>query len=158
MGGTAPRRLVASLPRGVATSLSPVVVALLLPVGAAVAQGAVAADASTCFTAASPFEAPVRIDERNQRLFVVARRPQPGAERLRAAFAELAPCLRAPGMGTWKISLFSDRRFAGYKDEPSIKAYVRSGEWAVGYLGEYDGASRVLTLDPLTRPTVSRLP
>lgn len=129
-----------------------------LLVGAATAQGTAAADASACFTTSSLFEAPSRIDWRNERLFVVARQPRVGAERLRAAFAELASCLRGANMGNWKVSLFSDRRFAGYKDEATIVAYVRSGEWAAGYLGEYDGASGILTLDPVTQPTVSHLP
>ncbi len=150
-------RLAVSLLVGTAVALPPSG-ALLLPFGAAAAQGSAAAVASACFTTSGLFEAPIRIDRRNERLFVVARQPQAGAERLRAAFAELASCLRGSGMGNWKVSLFSDRRFAGYKDEAAVNDYVRSGEWAAGYLGEYDGASRILTLDPVTRPTVSRLP
>jgi hypothetical protein len=48
----------------------------------------------------------------------------------------------------WSISVFSDERYATFKDNPKIKDYVTDGRWAAGYLAEYAYQFRFLTMWP----------
>jgi hypothetical protein len=49
----------------------------------------------------------------------------------------------------WQASLFSDARYAGYKDEKRVEPFLINGTWARNYLAEYDNRSGVFTLYPL---------
>jgi len=55
------------------------------------------------------------------------------------------------------LSVFSDKKLAGYKDEPNIIPFHKTDEWSKGYLAEYDAASKTLTLNPVTHPEEIKL-
>ena len=52
----------------------------------------------------------------------------------------------------WALSVFSEKKFAGYMDEPEIVPFHENYQWAKGYLAEYDSSTGILTLDPLISP------
>src|SRR5215510_136767 len=95
----------------------------------------------------------VRIDERSKRLFV---RMDPMlidnlsavSARVREGGAYVRVCKKDWG-GDWVISLFSDPRLAGYKDDPALLTFVMDGSWGDSYLGEYDNEKHLLTIHPL---------
>lgn len=100
----------------------------------------------------------VRIDERNERLFV---RADPGvAEDVKAASQRIADartyieaCKTGWSAG-WSVSLFSSAERAGYKDDPALETFVMDGSWRASYLAEYQNASGLLVtfpLDPIRR-------
>jgi len=49
----------------------------------------------------------------------------------------------------------AEAELAGYKDEPEIRPLLLDGSWVAGYLAEYSGRRKVLTLHPL-QPSLRR--
>ncbi|WP_299438088.1 hypothetical protein [uncultured Rhodospira sp.] len=110
-----------------------------------------AADIIPCLEEAYGRDAVVRLDDRNARVFLV----WPAERNLDTtgvlAFVHDADtCFRPhPDWAeTYSVSLFSARRFAGYKTEPDILPLVKDGTWIPAYLAEFDRGSRTLTFHP----------
>lgn len=95
----------------------------------------------------------VRVDDRNERLFVVASDSDvanmPTVKKMvREADAYVAAC-KGAWSAKWSVSVFSDKKYAAYKDEDQVAPYLQSGEWATAYLAEYDNSNGQLTRFPL---------
>jgi hypothetical protein len=94
----------------------------------------------------------IRIDDAQKRVFVnTTLRQINSAERAKKIIRSLESSIREcrPTWGQlWSASFFTDPRFAGYKDEPKLQAYVVRGEWSNAYVGEYDRSSKTLTVMP----------
>ena len=103
----------------------------------------------------------VRIDDRNERIFVIAHGEQintttKARKLLLALQASLKQC--RPGWGrTWAVSFFSDVKYAGYKSDDNIAALVANGSWARAYLGEYERQTQRLILNPAERERIKFL-
>lgn len=94
----------------------------------------------------------VRIDDRNERIFVVAQEGQINTSAkarkvLLPVQASLKQC--RPNWGrTWAVSFFSDAKYAGYKSDDNMAALVANGSWAKAYLAEYERQTQRLILNP----------
>lgn len=103
----------------------------------------------------------VRIDDRNERIFVIARADQinttvKARKVLFALEASLKQC--RPGWGkTWAVSFFSDAKYAGYKSDENVAALVANGSWAKAYLAEYERETQRLILNPAERERIKFL-
>ena len=103
----------------------------------------------------------VRIDDRNERIFVIAHFEQinSGAKARKLLLplqASLKQC--RPNWGrTWAVSFFSDPKYAGYKSDDNIAALVANGSWAKAYLGEYERQTQRLILNPAERERIKFL-
>ena len=94
----------------------------------------------------------VRIDDRNERIFVIAQESQINTSAkarnlLLLLQASLKQCRPAWGK-TWAVSFFSNARYAGYKSDENVAALVANGSWAKAYLGEYERLTQRLILNP----------
>ena len=100
----------------------------------------------------------VRIDDRNERIFVIAQANQinttaKARKLLLVLQASLKQC--RPGWGrTWAVSFFSDARYAGYKSDDNMAAFVANGRWSEAYLGEYERPTQRLILNPAARERI----
>lgn len=95
----------------------------------------------------------VRIDQPNERLFVQASPEVVSDLRnvralLRQAKEYVERCQKTWSRN-WSISIFSEAKYAGYKDEKEIRKYVMDGSWERAYLGEYDNQYGLLVRYPL---------
>ena len=103
----------------------------------------------------------VRIDDRNERVFVVVKIDQINttAKARKLLFplqASLKQC--RPNWGrTWAVSFFSDAKYAGYKSDDNLAALVANGSWARAYLGEYERQTQRLILNPAERERIKFL-
>src|SRR5690348_6036707 len=94
----------------------------------------------------------VRIDDRNERIFVVAQEGQINTSAkarkiLLPVQASLKQC--RPNWGrTWAVSFFSDAKYAGNKSDDNMAALVANGSWAKAYLAEYERQTQRLILNP----------
>lgn len=97
----------------------------------------------------------VRVDDRNERIFVIARDDQINTTaKARKLLLPLQASLKQcrPGWGKeWAISFFSDAKYAGYKSDENMAAFVANGRWAKAYLGEYERQTQRLILNPAER-------
>lgn len=83
----------------------------------------------------------VRVDENNKRLFVISKKLPENQ------FKEILPlseiCFKdTPWKTEWSISIFTDKKFAGYKNESDIIPYHKGNIWAQSYIGEYEGKNK----------------
>lgn len=103
----------------------------------------------------------VRIDDRNERIFVIARIDQINTTaKARKLLLPLQASLKQcrPGWGrTWAVSFFSDSKYAGYKSDENIAALVANGSWAKAYLAEYERETQRLILNPAERERIKFL-
>lgn len=94
----------------------------------------------------------VRIDDRNERIFVIARIDQINTTaKARKLLLPIQAALKQcrPNWGrTWAVSFFSDPKYAGYKSDDNMAALVASGSWARNYLAEYERLTQRLILNP----------
>lgn len=94
-----------------------------------------------------------RVDVRNQRLFVEASAAQvvdsTVVNRLILDSAEFIARCHAGWSPQWSLSFFSNKKYAGYRDEQPLRPYVVSGEWMNAYVAEYDHAARKLVRYPV---------
>lgn len=117
-----------------------------------------------CASAAQECRTPqnvVRVDERNERLFVEASEldvtsPEAAKTLIQGAESYIHAC-RTAWTTKWSVSVFSDRKYAGYKDEQSLLPHVQSGAWQQAYLAEYDRADGSLVLFPAGKATRTQL-
>ena len=94
----------------------------------------------------------VRIDDRNERIFVIARIDQintsaKARKLLLPLQASLTQCRQDWGK-TWAVSFFSDVKYVGYKSDENVAAFVANGTWAKAYLAEYERLTQRLVLYP----------
>lgn len=103
----------------------------------------------------------VRIDDRNERIFVIAQESQINTTaRARKLLLLLQASLKQcrPGWGeTWAVSFFTDPKYAGYKSDENVAALVANGTWARAYLGEYERLTQRLILNPAQRDRIKFL-
>lgn len=93
----------------------------------------------------------VRVDKTQQRFFI--QQSPATSETLNPLINKIQTCLNShEWKNKWSLSVFSDKKLAGYKDEPNIIPFHKNSEWSKGYLAEYDANSKTLTLNPLTNP------
>lgn len=95
----------------------------------------------------------VRIDERNERLFVQAS-PEivsdlGNVKELLRKTKEYVETCHTIWSRNWSVSIFAEAKYAGYKDEGKIRGYVMDGSWEKAYLGEYDNHNGLLIRFPL---------
>jgi hypothetical protein len=94
----------------------------------------------------------VRIDDRNERIFVIAHVDQINtATKARKLLLPLQASLKQcrPGWAkAWAVSFFADPKYAGYKSEDNMAAFVANGSWSKAYLGEYERQTQRLILNP----------
>jgi len=93
----------------------------------------------------------VRVHKEQQRFFI--QEQQVTHENLRPVIAKISACLKNhEWKEKWSLSVFSDKKLAGYKDEPNIIPFHNNDEWSKGYLAEFDASSHILTLNPVVKP------
>jgi hypothetical protein len=98
----------------------------------------------------------VRVDEERQRFFI--QQSQATLESLNPLITKIQGCLNSHvWKDNWSLSVFSEKKFAGYKDEPNIIPFHNNDEWSKGYLAEFDAASNTLTLPAFTNSTERRI-
>lgn len=101
---------------------------------------------SVCFEAKANMSI-VKIDERNHRFFAIPK--QLSEEVIVSKIKSSAECFNnSSWSNNWNVSVFSNEKYAGYKDEPRIIPYHKNDEWAKAYLGEFDGSSQTYTSFP----------
>jgi hypothetical protein len=93
----------------------------------------------------------VRVDNRNHRFFVVGRQInvidiKDNLSRLEKCFAD------TEWQPDWAISVFTDAKYAGYKDEDRIIPFHKDNAWANAYVLEYDRESGSLIQNPAVNP------
>ncbi len=89
----------------------------------------------------------VRVDEQNKRLFVV--HPTLTSEEFNANLAGIKACIGGKAWGDdWAISVFTDQKYAGYKDEKSIIPFHKDNAWAKAYRFEYSNSESKLLKSP----------
>jgi len=94
--------------------------------------------ASSCVENVAGFEI-VRVDDKNHRYFVV----QDSGTSLsdKELIKKLSVCfIKTDWNNDWSVSLFSEKEFAGYIDEPTIIPLHSGNQWAKAYLAEYNGS------------------
>jgi len=117
------------------------------------------ASVAACANAGDNCQAPgnvARVDDRNERLFVIASEsdiagPTKIEKIVEGAGSYIAAC-RRDWSSKWSVSAFSDKKYAAYKDEPQVAPYIENGEWQKAYLAEYDNSDASLVRFPL-QPT-----
>ena len=93
----------------------------------------------------------VKIDKRNHRFFIASHKLEVNdialnIEKLRACFS--ASSWKNP----WSLSVFSEEKYAGYKDEGHIVQYHEDNSWAKAYVAEYSEESGELMSYPFVDP------
>ncbi len=103
----------------------------------------------------------VRIDDRNERIFVIAQIDQINTTaKARKLLLFFQACLKQcrPAWGkAWAVSFFSDAKYAGYKSDDNVAALVANGSWSKAYLGEYERQTQRLVLNPAERERIKFL-
>jgi len=94
----------------------------------------------------------VRIDDRNERIFVIVRVDQinttaKAQKVLLTLQGSLKQC-RADWGREWAVSFFSDAKYAGYKSDDNMAVFVANGRWSKAYLAEYERLTQRLILNP----------
>ena len=103
----------------------------------------------------------VRIDDRNERIFVVVQEGQINTSaKARKLLLTLQVSLKQcrPDWGrAWAVSFFSDPKYAGYKSDENMAALVANGSWAKAFLAEYERQTQRLILNPAERERIKFL-
>jgi hypothetical protein len=93
-----------------------------------------------------------RFDDGQRRIFVVGTSQEistPGkAGRVVRKLSKLVHECRPNWNSTWVVSFFTDAKFVGYKDDPSLRTFVTDGSWSRAYIAEYDRHSGTMNLMP----------
>ncbi|WP_141699283.1 hypothetical protein [Candidatus Thiosymbion oneisti] len=94
----------------------------------------------------------VRIDETNHRFFIVGNMIK--ALDIKNNLVQINRCfVGTPWKDDWALSVFTEAKFAGYKDEEHIIPYHSDNSWAKAYTMEYDRFTKTLTINPATDST-----
>jgi hypothetical protein len=92
-----------------------------------------------------------KVHYEQQRFFIV--RNEADVESLKTLIKNIQACLSDHQWSRhWSLSVFSEKRLAGYKDESGIIPFHANNRWAKGYLAEYDSETGMLTLSPVLSP------
>ena len=98
----------------------------------------------------------VKINESQKRFFIT--QENLNVEELKLIIQNVEQCLSHHTWSKkWSLSAFSDKKLAGYKDDPQIIRFHQDDEWANGYFAEYDSASGLLILNPVFKPMILEL-
>jgi hypothetical protein len=98
----------------------------------------------------------VKADNKNQRLFVVDEDLTP--ELLSSKLSSIKLCLKNSAWNNdWAISVFTEEKYAGYKDEKNIIPFHKNNEWAKAYKIEYLNSSGTMIQDPALNPKEIKL-
>jgi hypothetical protein len=98
----------------------------------------------------------VRIDERNHRFFLSGSAAK--AKSIELKIDQLRQCFSSSDWsGVWSLSVFSDEKYAGYKDEKDIVHYHADNSWANAYIAEYSEDTHELVSYPAIDPKVIKL-
>lgn len=93
----------------------------------------------------------VRIDERNHRFFLASKTLK--ARDIKLNISKVEQCL---AYSYWKtdfaLSLFTEAKFAGYRDEANIIPWHKGNHWAKAYVAEYNHRSKSLLRNPAMGP------
>ena len=93
----------------------------------------------------------VRVDNKNQRLFVVNEKLT--AEIFSAKLRDIKSCISNSAWDRdWAISVFTQKKYAGYKDEKNIIPLHKNNEWAKAYKIEYLNSEESVIADPAINP------
>ena len=93
----------------------------------------------------------VKVDKKNQHYFIAA--SDVAADVIAANTSKLRGCFtNSPWKDIWSLSVFSDPKYAGYKDEEHIIPYHKNNSWAKAYVAEYDSQTNTLTSYPAYKP------
>jgi len=93
----------------------------------------------------------VRVDDRNHRFFIASKKIDASA--IKGNIAGLEECFKSTEwQQDWSLSVFTEAKYAGYKDEPNIIQYHKNNLWAKAYLLEYDHANKSLIKNPAVNP------
>lgn len=93
----------------------------------------------------------VRVDNKNQRLFVVNKNLTP--EIFGSQLKSIKLCLNnSEWTDDWAISVFTEKKYAGYKDERNIIPLHKDNEWAKGYKLEYLNSRERIIITPAINP------
>lgn len=92
-------------------------------------------------------------DVKNRRLFIKAKEEEIKdldiiITRLKATGKYIEQC-KSGWNDKWSISLFTEKKYASYKDDKSVRSYVIDGSWEKSYLAEYSNRKKLLTRYPL---------
>jgi len=99
----------------------------------------------------------VKVDYEHKRIFVAIKSAKQAE--LKAMIQKFESCFdNHEWSNQWSLSVFANKRIAGYKDEPNIIPFHKNNEWAKGYLAEYYSLTRTLTLAPATSPKYIIIP
>jgi len=95
----------------------------------------------------------LRMDDGNRRIFIQGDDDSVGdldvlVARLKSVSAYIERCRPEWGDG-WSASVFTEKKYASYKDDESVRAYVADGSWERSYLAEYSNRKGLLTRYPL---------
>lgn len=93
----------------------------------------------------------VKIDNKNQRLFVIGKNLN--AEVICSKLNNIKLCLKDSAWNSdWAISVFTEEKYAGYKDDKNIIPFHKNNEWAKAYKIEYLNSSGTIIKDPAIDP------
>ncbi|MEN8179212.1 MAG: hypothetical protein ABFS39_11440 [Pseudomonadota bacterium] len=93
----------------------------------------------------------VRIDEKNHRYFIVSKEIK--ALDVKNKINIMDKCFsNTPWQRDWALSVFTEAKYAGYKDEQKIIPYHIDNTWAAAYTVEYDHFTKSLIKNPATNP------
>lgn len=97
-----------------------------------------------------------KVHYKQRRFFIV--KDKVDVETLTPLIKEIQNCLaKHEWSKKWSLSIFAEKKLAGYKDEPAIIPFHTDEQWAKGYLAEYDSETGILTLFPVVSPRIIRL-
>ncbi len=99
----------------------------------------------------------VRIDGKNHRLFVAGKDVTAADIKLKLHIIEKC-CISLKWGEDWALSVFTEEKYAGYKDETRMLPYHAGNAWAKAYILEYDHLTRRLIKNPATKPELLLLP
>jgi len=95
----------------------------------------------------------VRLDPSNKRLFAVGTDDQISTSGRARTFlkpiADYVSTCQSNWIGDWKVSIFTEPRFAVYKTELDNQDSGDPRPWAHSYIGEYNSRGQRLVIHPL---------
>lgn len=93
----------------------------------------------------------VKVDNLNQRLFIIDKNLT--AQILSSKLNKIKICLKNSSWNSdWAISVFTEEKYAGYKDDKNIIPFHKNNEWAKAYKIEYLNSSGIIIIDPALSP------
>lgn len=106
---------------------------------------------STCVESALKVKV-ARVDDENHRVFIVGK--EVNSDDIKNNLSSLNKCfLNTSWKADWSLSLFTDAKFAGYKDEKSIIPYHKNNQWAKSYILEFDNSEKTMIKNPAVSPS-----